>query len=227
MFAFTDHLAGTRVRVAFTDAAHDLGDRATPDVRAATLAELRQHTDADPVLMSQVHGIDVAVVGEVPDEPPEADAVVSAESGLALVTRVADCVPVLIADAEGGVIAAVHAGRAGVAAGVVNRAITTMRDLGAGALVGWIGPHICGGCYEVPEQMRAEVAATVPAAYAVTTWGTPALDLGAGVAEQLAAHGCRVVHASRCTREATDLHSHRRDGAAAGRSAGVIWKAAA
>jgi copper oxidase (laccase) domain-containing protein len=71
--------------------------------------------------------------------------------------------------------------------------------------------------------MRAEVSALVPAAYAETTWGTPALDIGAGVRAQLAAAGVEVVDVGGCTREDPRLHSHRRDGAAAGRLAALVW----
>jgi copper oxidase (laccase) domain-containing protein len=57
---------------------------------------------------------------------------------------------------------------------------------------------------------------------ATTSWGTPSLDLGAGVLAQLTAEGVTVNDVSRCTRESADLYSHRRDGVRAGRLAGVI-----
>ncbi len=74
--------------------------------------------------------------------------------------------------------------------------------------------------------MRAEIAAVVPATRATTSWGTPALDLGAGVRAQLADAGVPVVEVGGCTREDDTLHSYRRDGAAAGRLAGVVWRMA-
>ena len=80
---------------------------------------------------------------------------------------------------------------------------------------------MCGACYEVPEEMRDEVAAVVPAAWATTRWGTPALDLGAGVRAQLDRAGVATVHdVGGCTREDDALPSYRRDGAAASRFAG-------
>jgi polyphenol oxidase len=81
---------------------------------------------------------------------------------------------------------------------------------------------VCGACYEVPAAMQEEVAAAVPSSRATTSWGTPALDLGAGVRAQLEERGVTVVDVSRCTRESADLYSHRRDGAGAGRHAGLI-----
>ena len=97
-----------------------------------------------------------------------------------------------------------------------------MRELGAGRIEGWIGPHVCGRCYEVPEQLRADVAAVVPDSYAETSWGTPSLDLGAGVRAQLEELDVAVHDVSRCTRESDDLYSYRRDGERAGRLAAVV-----
>ncbi len=119
--------------------------------------------------------------------------------------------------------ARVHAGRKGVALDIVGRTVATMRDLGAGDLEAWVGPHVCGACYEVPEDMRAEVAALVPTTYAETRRGTPGLDLGAGVRAQLEAHGVTVHEVARCTLEEETLHSYRRDGDRAGRFAGLVW----
>lgn len=190
-----------------------------------------------PVLvrMRQVHGADVQVVGrtwldgrsgDVPgDHPdiPEADALVTDLAGVALVVRVADCVPVLLADLDAGVVGAAHAGRPGLVAGIVPATVAAMRDLGAERITAWVGPYVCGACYEVPEQMRADVAAVVPEAFAETSWGTPAVDVGAGVRAQLRADGVDVVDASRCTREDEELFSYRRQGAEAGRMAGIVW----
>ncbi len=81
---------------------------------------------------------------------------------------------------------------------------------------------MCGRCYEVPEAMRDDVSAVEPASRATTSWGTPSLDLGAGVRAQLERDGVEVVDLSRCTRESPDLFSYRRDGRRSGRQAGVI-----
>lgn len=173
--------------------------------------------------LHQVHGCSVVEVG--PGEPPrrpDADAQVTRRAGVVLVVRAADCVPVLLADPVAGVIGAAHSGRTGLAAGVVLRTVERMRVLGAAELTAWVGPHICGACYEVPAELQDEVAAVEPAARATTSWGTPSLDLGAGVRAQLERAGVSVVDAARCTRESSDLYSHRRDGRAAGRLAGLV-----
>ncbi len=173
--------------------------------------------------MSQVHG---AVVAEVRHaaERPEADAIVTAEPGLALAVAVADCVPILAHDRTTGAVAAIHAGRRGVAAGVVAAGIERLATLvGSGAdIEASIGPAICGQCYEVPASMRDEVAGIVPEAWATTSWGTPSVDLVAAATAQLAAAGVRdVVVAGGCAREDEECFSHRRDGTT-GRIAGVI-----
>jgi YfiH family protein len=225
------------VDLAFTDAEVDVA-LDSPDP-AARVADLRRVVEdfapgARVADMRQVHGRGVAVVAGPPavgadpaDDRPAVDALVTAEADVVLVVRAADCVPVLLADPASGVVGAVHAGRPGLAAGVVPAAVAQLRALGAGSLTAWIGPHVCGGCYEVPAPMRAEVGALVPEATATTTWGTPSLDLGAGVTAQLRAAGVEVVDVAACTRETARLHSYRRDGAAAGRLAGLVRRRAA
>ena len=212
------------VSVAFTERRLDLGDLAPDEVRAAGLAEIAAETGATPYLMHQVHGTTVHRV-EAPDGFPDADALVTDRAGIALLARAADCVLVLLAG-QNGAIGAVHAGREGVRRGVVAAAVERLHELGAADLRAWVGPHVCGGCYEVPEEMRAEIAAAVPETHATTSWGTPALDLGAGVLAQLAAAGVPAEQVGGCTREDDAFHSYRRDGAAAGRLAGVVWRSA-
>ncbi len=168
----------------------------------------------------QVHGREV--VAAVPGERPEADGIVTDQAEIVLMVRAADCVPILLADTERGVIGAAHAGRQGMALGVVTATVEAMHDHGATAIRAWLGPSICGGCYEVPAAMRADVAAVEPASAATTTWGTPGIDVAAGVAAQLMRAGVTVNAIGGCTRERPDLYSYRRDGAASGRQAGVI-----
>jgi YfiH family protein len=202
---------------------------ANPDSSAIQVdfpAERSQTNRGRVALMRQVHGADVHVV--TPDtlrsgQVPTADALVTATPGVILLVRVADCVPVLLADQARGVVGAVHAGRPGLVAGVVPAAVAALRDLGAEEVTAWVGPHVCGRCYEVPEAMRAEVAAVVPESYAETSWGTPAVDVGAGVRAQLAAAGVQTVDAARCTLEDDDLYSYRRQGTGSGRLGGLVW----
>lgn len=219
--AFTDRYGG--VSAAPFD---ELNLSVSGDDDAAAKAENHRRLLADfapDALLAdlyQVHG-DV-VVDAVPGERPEADGIVTDRTDVVLLVRAADCLPILFADPDAGVIGAAHAGRRGVAAGVAAATVERMCALGARHVVAWLGPYVCGGCYEVPERMRAEVAATAPASVATTTWGAPSLDLGAGVRAQLEEHGVDVIDASRCTRESPDLYSYRRDGEDAGRLAGVI-----
>lgn len=237
MFAFRDTSdlgPGTpRVEVAFTDGSLDL--QWSLDKEAgfeAALAAVEAAGGVTFARLHQVHGDDVVEVtdpwpaGRL-DDVPKADALVTARAGVGLMIRAADCVPVVLADPAADVIGAAHAGRKGVEADVVTRTVERMRSLGAGsadgAITAWIGPHVCGRCYEVPEAMRDAVAALVPEAHAETSWGTPALDLGAGVAAQLAAAGVTVIATGRCTLEDETLHSYRRDAAASGRLAGLVW----
>jgi purine-nucleoside/S-methyl-5'-thioadenosine phosphorylase / adenosine deaminase len=140
---------------------------------------------------------------------------------------VADCVPILLADADAGVVAAVHAGRVGARVGVVPAALEAMRAAGAriDRTEVLIGPAVCGECYEVPAAMQADVAAHLPGSAAHSRKGTPALDLRAGIWQQLADAGvARIGLDPRCTVEDRNLFSHRRDGTT-GRIAAITWLA--
>lgn len=184
--------------------------------------------------MNQVHGKDVAVLdaggnadGTVGTRPaPTADALVS--TGAPLAVMVADCVPILLVGERAGgatpVLAAVHAGRQGTASGVVPAAVDRMRSVGAERIGAWIGPSICGNCYEVPDALRAEVAAVVPATWCTTSHGTAGLDLPAGIRSQLADVGVSVEYSGGCTLEDPQLFSYRRANRT-GRFAGLVWTA--
>ena len=181
--------------------------------------------------MRQVHGADVAYAtagpGPADGQPPAVDALCTDAPGRPLGVLVADCAPVLIADPRARVIGAAHAGREGMAAGVVPALVRAMTGAGAdpAQLRAVIGPAICGRCYEVPAQLRARISAAVPEAGCVTGRGSPGIDIRAGVGAQLAAAGVRAVSRDpRCTAETPALYSYRRDGRT-GRFAGLVWLA--
>ena len=158
---------------------------------------------------------------------PEADASFTDVPGLGLGVLVADCAPVLLADPEARIVGVAHAGREGMAAGVVTELLSAMSAAGAdpARMHAVIGPHICGGCYEVPAELRDRIAGKVPESSCVTRKGTPGVDVGAGVEAQLARAGVAAVASDpRCTAETPSLYSYRRDGRT-GRLAGLIWLA--
>lgn len=180
---------------------------------------------SDLVVAEQVHGTAVVeVTGPWSGEPPQADALVTRVPRLALGVLVADCTPVLLAAPDEGVVGVAHAGRKGMAGGVVPALLAAMRELGARTVVGRVGPSICPRCYEVPQALREQVGAQVPVARSVTRTGTPSLDVAGGVLEQLAPHCADVAQLPGCTAERDDLFSYRRDGVT-GRSAGLVWLA--
>ncbi len=182
-------------------------------------------TDA-VVWMNQVHGDRVARVDGPLDAPVEqTDALVTTTPRLALAVVTADCVPVLMADARAGVVAAAHAGRVGAQNGVVARTVEAMLDAGAHAedISVLLGPAVSGRNYEVPAAMADEVEASLPGSRTTTSRGTPGLDLRAGIARQLMDLGITAIDADpRCTVEDRNLFSHRRD-APTGRLASLVW----
>lgn len=240
--AFTDRLGGASPE---PYGPLNLG-RTDHDNRAALVENFRRvRTEiavSRIVTVHQVHSAAVFYVDDTsfpPDRPggelggswpggaslPVADAMVTTLPGVALCIRTADCVPVLFADESAGVIGAAHAGREGMARGVLAATVSAMRELGASVIRAWIGPHVCGGCYEVPADMAEEVDSVVPGSKSTTRWGTPALDLGAGCQAQLDMLDVGSTHHGGCTVENNLLHSHRRDGDAAGRLGSLIWMA--
>jgi polyphenol oxidase len=175
------------------------------------------------VSMRQVHGADIAIVRSLDVAPQTCDALVTDTPEVALCVRVGDCVPLVLADAAAGVVAVAHAGRPGVTVGIVSATVDAMNGLGAERIEAWVGPHVCGGCYEVPASMREDVARVEPAAYSCTTWGTPSVDIGAAVVAQLVRAGCSPVNETPgCTLESEDFFSYRRQGPASGRQAGLV-----
>ncbi len=173
--------------------------------------------------MSQVHSAQVAHATSGAE--PTADALVvdgRRPGPRAAAVLVADCVPVLLADTTLPLAAAVHAGRRGMLAGVVQEAVARLRALGASRLRAAIGPCVCAGCYEVCEQVLQEAVAKEPACAARTRWGTPALDIAAGVRSQLSRLGVGLVPAPKwCTLEDERFYSYRRC-ATTGRQAGIV-----
>jgi len=169
--------------------------------------------------MSQVHGNRVVIVEEVTDEDPTADALVTGIPGISLAVQVADCIPLLLHSDEA--VAAVHVGRKGLVNGVALAALDVMREMGSKEISAIIGPSICGRCYEVSQEIHDEVIALHPSARAVTTQGTPALDLTAALRVVLEIAGVAIQDESRCTVEDGSLYSYRRDGVT-GRQAGII-----
>jgi hypothetical protein len=209
----------------------NLGDRVgdDPDAVAANRQRLADELGLPPdhvIWMEQVHGRTAAVVDGPRAGAVEAtDAVISTRPGVAVAVLMADCVPILLSDADSGIVAAVHAGRVGARVGVLPAALAAMRAAGArmDRTEALLGPSVCGECYEVPAGMRDDVAAHLPGSASKTRTGTPGLDLRAGLWQQLADAGvARIGVDPRCTVEDRALFSHRRDGKT-GRLAAVTW----
>jgi YfiH family protein len=215
------------VSVAFTDtragnlALHVGDDADAVRQRRRVLEDAAGLTPGSLRFMNQVHGTAVEMM-ETCTPGPTADGMVS--RGLPLAVMVADCIPaVLVGEGpDGPVLAAVHAGRPGIANGILPAAVERMQAEGATAIRAWLGPSICGNCYEVPAELRTEVAGQVPSTWATTSWGTAALDLPAGARSQLEAAGVVLEYAGPCTLESGQLFSYRRS-TTTGRFAGLVW----
>jgi YfiH family protein len=212
------------------------GDRAEDDRRrlAATLG-----VSADRLMsVKQVHGRAIRLVTTAGAATPEpqgadeaADAIVSTDPGCAIAVHVADCVPILMADRQGRLVAAVHAGWRGTCAGVTATTLETIRDLGVSPadLVVAIGPSIGPCCYQVDGRVRTAFLGMTPDAVAWFTedglerwkldlWQANTDQLEAGGVPASAIHACRI-----CTADHLETcFSYRREGAGTGRLAAAI-----
>ena len=169
--------------------------------------------------MNQVHGDRIALIEQVTEEIPTADALVTGIPGISLAVMVADCIPLLLQSQES--VAAVHVGRKGLVNGVARKSIEVMREMGATHIKGILGPSICGTCYEVSEDVYREVVAAHPLAASRTKSETFSLNLPSALIAVLLEEGVEVINESICTVESSDHFSYRRDGVT-GRQAGII-----
>lgn len=169
--------------------------------------------------MNQVHSDRIAVIEEVTDEFPTADALVTGIPDISLAVMVADCIPLLLKSKES--VAAVHVGRRGLTNEITRKTLALMRDMGASQITAIIGPAICGRCYEVSNDVFSEVVSLHPLAEARTPQGTLSLDLPNALRAVLSDEGINIIDEFECTVESSELFSYRRDGVT-GRQAGII-----
>lgn len=185
---------------------------------------------AEPVWLEQVHGTDVLAVDDgavpAPGTRPRADAVVTRSRGVVLAIQVADCLPVLFASDDGGVLGAAHAGWRGLAGGVLEATLEAMRVPPEG-VVAWLGPCIGPAHFEVGDEVRAAFLAgqpTASAAFARNPRGRWQCDLLQLARQRLAACGLtRISGGEWCTAaDPVRFFSHRRE-QRTGRMAALLW----
>lgn len=191
---------------------HGFLDAAQSDAGAHDLAVGAVPT----VFLNQVHSAEAIVVTAPFDERqrPQVDAMATATPGLALGIVTADCAPILLADEQGGVIGAVHAGWRGAQAGVIEAALSRMEELGAqrSRIAAAIGPCIAQDSYEVGADMRARFAPDDHRFFEATGPGKWHFDLEGFVFSRLSAAGVGSVVALETDTYANSrrFHSYRR-----------------
>jgi len=209
----------------------NLGLRSGDDAEAVARnrASLRQWLPAEPLWLRQVHGTTV-VEADTVEGSPEADAALARRPGRVCAALTADCLPLLLCDEEGTIVAAVHAGWRGLCSGVIERTLQAM-DRPPEALLAYFGPAIGPAAYEVGAEVRAAFIAADPggdagsgAAFAPGGPGKFCADLYALARRRLAWSGVlRIYGGGYCTyTERERFYSYRRDGAT-GRMASLIW----
>lgn len=198
--------------------------RSMGDMAGAGREAVRRLVPVEPAWLKQVHGTTVLDLDR--QQPPaEADAAVARTPGRVCVVGAADCMPLLLADEDGAVVAAAHAGWRGLSRGVIEAALAAMRTAPEKVLA-WLGPAIGPHAYEVGEDVRAAFAAYPEAFSAPTRPGHWRLDLYAVARRRLAAAGVSKVYGGGfCTHtERERFFSYRRDRTKE-RMAALIWLA--
>jgi YfiH family protein len=181
----------------------------------------------EPHWLEQVHGREVVEIGAAEAAtPPRADAVFTRERGAVGVVQVADCLPVLLAAADGSCVAAAHAGWRGLAAGVLEATLGRL-DAASSGLLAWLGPAIGAQHFEVGAEVRDAFLAQDPEAamaFRANERGRWQCDLTALARRRLQQAGVRRVFGGEwCTyADRTRFFSYRRDGQC-GRMAALIW----
>lgn len=207
---------------AFGNVAHHVGDQKS--AVAARLA-LRSHLPAEPAWLTQIHGTR-CVAAESAKHDTEADASTTRAPGVVCAVLTADCLPVLLCDEAGAVVAAAHAGWRGLQAGVVESTVSAMGVPGE-RLLAWFGPAIGPSAFEVGDEVRAafvDADAGAAAAFVARPNGKWLCDLYALARRRLARLGVtRVFGGDRCTfSERGHFFSFRRE-RETGRMASLIW----
>lgn len=210
-------------------ASFNLGLRSGDDAAAVRVnrQRLRACLPQEPKWLRQVHAAQVAAADDLAGAP-EADASFARNAGTVCAVMIADCMPVLLADDAGSVVAIAHAGWRGLAAGVLEAAIAATA-VPAERLLAWLGPAIGAAAYEVGEEVRAEFLrgdTRAQAAFAPGRAGHWQLDLYAAARQRLAARGvARIAGGGFCTHTDQErFFSWRRDRAVQ-RMAAAIWLA--
>lgn len=201
--------------------------RAVPGLRHGFLPG-RVEPPCPVTLPRQVHGVRV-LTADPDGQRPEADGLVTTVANTSVGIVTADCVPILMVAPRRRVVAAVHAGWRGAAAGIVGTALAHLReqfDVEPRAVEVALGPAIGPCCYEVGPEVREAFRAT-SGATTTAAWqrrhDRDVLDLRRAVRALLEANGVeRVTVIGPCTRCSPDFCSYRRDGAGAGRQVSFI-----
>jgi YfiH family protein len=233
-FLMPDWPAPANVKALVTTRAHGnladhVGDRksAVPHAGLCMAARLglRAHLPAEPAWLTQVHGTRCVEAKGV-ESGSEADASTTRTRGVVCAVLTADCLPILLCDDAGTVVAAAHAGWRGLLAGVVEATVAGMSVPGE-RLLAWLGPAIGPSAFEVGDEVRAAFVfadAGAADAFVAKPNGKWLCDLYALARRRLAALGVnRVSGGDRCTfSEPNTFFSYRREHET-GRMASLIW----
>ncbi len=211
----------------------NVGSRVGDNARCVSMNRsiIAQVVPQEPRWMTQVHGTRVVLADEVGEESFEADAQWTMTPGVVCVVQVADCLPVLIAEKNARIVAAVHAGWRSLSGGIVEKTVEEMRRAlqdEKASFAAWLGPRIGFDDFETgPEVVKAfsEHFGSAPQCVRAASDGKFFLDLAGFAKLALARTGVSDIEdcGLSTVQHPGQFFSYRRDGDKTGRHAALIW----
>lgn len=206
----------------YTNLGFHAGDKANDVMQNRDLIMKCMDIPTPPVWLCQTHSNNVVDFSENNDD--NADASITRKKSQVLVVLTADCLPIIITNHDGSEVAAIHAGWRGLCNGIIENTINKM-DSNPNNCIAWIGPGICGHCFEVGEevclQFENNYAFSPRYCFLQKKWHIHLNKLAAHIMRH---NGIFSIHQSNmCTFEQKNLfYSYRRDGQT-GRIGTFIW----
>ena len=203
---------------------HHVGDETNAVLDNRQLLISRYNLPSEPVWLDQVHGTNIIELSDLNSRRKiEADGVYTRSKGMVCAVMTADCMPLFLCNRAGNVVALLHVGWRGLAAGIIERGVNIMGGEPE-RLMAWSGPTISGRYFEIGGEVREQLGGSEQAYRPSTNSGKYYADLIVLTGQRLLQAGVRdYKYTDVCTYAEQNLcYSYRRDGQT-GRMASIIW----
>jgi purine-nucleoside/S-methyl-5'-thioadenosine phosphorylase / adenosine deaminase len=202
-----------------------VGDQPAAVRQNRALLKLQQRLPQQPAWLNQQHTASTVAAEHVTPDITIADASYTSQPKLPCAVLTADCLPIFLCNTQGTQIAAIHGGWRGLYQGIIAQTIQRLHSP-ADDLLAWLGPAICARHYEVSDILRTRFVRQDPSLACAFHYTGSRLtaDLYQIARQQLHQQGIKHIYGGHsCTYQDPRFYSYRRDGAATGRMASIIW----